>query len=261
MTGNPKRDWFFSTPPIPRQRSDFYEGVLGVVTPQACFGDIIGGSSNLALWSEQIDNGVWSPQQATIGANLTSAPDGTTTGDKLQETAVTNIHRVTQVITVASVQQTFSVWVRQGERTKAVLVMSDAATGEASIGIDLSNGTTFASGIAVGSWTGISATVESGFFNFWYRVTLTATRGAGTQTHFGVHTWDTAISFLGVAGSGVYVWGAQLELAAAATSYTRTTSAAVNTLSGNYCSEIVGWTPVRIGTGHYVVLDFVLHEA
>lgn len=41
LTGGPVRDWMFQTPPVLRSLADGYEAVLGVVTPQTCFGDII----------------------------------------------------------------------------------------------------------------------------------------------------------------------------------------------------------------------------
>lgn len=262
-TGTAKKDYFFTTPPIPRQQADLIEQTLGIVTPQVCSGDIIGGSSNLALWSQDLTNGVWGLTDVTIGSNLAGAPDGTMTGDKIQEMATTNIHRAAQAITTASVQQTFSTWVRQGERTAAVISMSDAATGDASIGIDLTNGSTFASGLAVGNWTGISSEVSAtdDYTNFWYRVKLTATRGAGTQTYISIWVYSGATSYTGVAGNGIYNWGNQLALGSDAYSYVPTTTAAVNTLATNCHSEITGWTPVRTATGHAVVIDFALHEA
>lgn len=43
-TGTAKRQWNFTTPPIPRATADTYEATLGVVTAQTCSGDILGAS-------------------------------------------------------------------------------------------------------------------------------------------------------------------------------------------------------------------------
>lgn len=44
QSGTVKRDFHFSTPPIPRATADTYEATLGVVTAQTCSGDILGAS-------------------------------------------------------------------------------------------------------------------------------------------------------------------------------------------------------------------------
>lgn len=184
------------------------------------------GTANTALWSEDFSNAAYTKTALTVGANATTAPDGFATADKLQETNATSSHFAYQAVVCASAQYTYSVYVKAAERTKCVVDLWDGVTGEASIGIDLSNGSTFATGIAVGSWTGISWYVEDAR-NGWYRVSLTATRGAGTECRLVIYTWTTAISYTGTTGSGVYAWGEQLNAGAIAKAYTPTTTVAV----------------------------------
>lgn len=258
-TGNPKHDYFFSTPPLTRADAELYEMVLSGVVPQICSGDIIGGSSNLLLYPEELDNAVWTKAAVTIGTNIGTAPNGTLTADRIEETTANSSHTVLQTVTCPVAQYTLSWWLYAHLRTKCVLSMSDGSNA-ASMGFDLVAGTTFASGIGVGSWTGISATLSESYGG-WRRATVTGTRGAGTVIDAILYLWTTVITYAGTTGWGVYAWGSQLEQAAAATPYVKTTSAAVNTLSVNCHAEITGWTLVKTATSHMVVLDFVLHEA
>lgn len=261
VSGTPKRDWDFSTPPVIRSVAEFYENILSSVASLPCSGDIIGGSNNLVLWSEGFDNAVWTKTASTVLPDVGVAPNGTGTPDKIQEDNTNAQHIVIQSVTGAQATYVFSVWLHAAERTKAVVGMYDGVLGVASIGVNLSNGTTFASGLGVGAWTGISGTVSENFGD-WYRVTLIANRNAGTATWPVIYIADAAgaVSYLGTTGSGIYAWGAQLEIAVAATPYIQTTTVARNTLTVSCCPEITGWSPVRLGTGHAVVLDFVLHE-
>lgn len=259
-TGSPKRDWIFSTPPVLPQMAEFYESILAAVAPQVASGDIIGGGGNLLLWSEEFDNAAWTKIACTVGVNVFYAPNGTLTADKLQEDNTNSSHGVQQAITAALDTYTFSVWVVPADRTKCVVNMNDNAGGSAGIGIDLTNGSTFASGLAVGSWTGISTKVTP-YPNGWYRVSVTGTRGAGTQTVCQVFIWNTSFSYVGTTGMGMDPWGAQLLAGSVAGSYRKTTSAAVATdASVSCCSEITDWTPVKTSDGHRVVLSFALHE-
>lgn len=60
-TGNPKHDFHFSTPPIPRATSDTYETTLATVTAQTCSGDILGTSmsccSEITGWTPVLVKG------------------------------------------------------------------------------------------------------------------------------------------------------------------------------------------------------------
>lgn len=262
VTGSPKREWHFSTPPISRVVADYYESILGTIGSQVCQGELLGLSNNMLAFSEQKDNAVWTKAFTTITADtsVVAAPDGTFTADKIKEDNTTNVHRVYQVNAAFTGSiYTFSTWAQQAERTKCVIAMTDTSSGEASVGVDLTNGSTFASGLVVGSWTGISSVVEP-WPNGWYRIKLTATRGAGTAATPEIYLWTTAISYLGVTGNGIYSWGDQLENAAAASTYTKTTSSSILPLTVNCCTEIGPWTPVKVQSGHYVVLNFTLHE-
>jgi hypothetical protein len=189
--------------------------------------------TNICLQSQDFAT-TWTLGNATVTANAVNGLDNTATGDKLKEDGTTNTHFVFQTITCANGAQTLSVFAHAGERTKIVVAMSDNTTGSASIGVDLTNGTTFASGLGVGSWTNISATVTPYPTNGYYRITLTATRGAGTQTLPQFYLWTTGIIYAGIAGNGLYIWGAQLEMASFASSYIPTLALAVTRAADSY---------------------------
>lgn len=259
-TGSPKRRWNFSTPPVSSALADYYEGILTSLSSQVCSGDLIGSPGNLLLFSQQFNDANWVKNNVTVSANQAFAPDGVLDGDKIQEDNTNNSHSVTQSVTAANGVYTFSVWLTAGERTKAVVLISDGVTGNAGIGVDLATGTTFSAGLAAGSWTSISSSVEA-FPLGWYRVTVTGTRGAGTASIAGIFVWTTALSYLGTTGNGIFAWGAQLEGASSSSGYVLTTSAAVPATTATCFSDLTGRKPIKVSSRHRVVLDFSLEEA
>lgn len=262
VTGNPKREFQFSTPPVTRALADYYETVLGIVTARNCSGDIIGGSSNLLTWSEDFSNAAWTLANATITPAATTAPDTLLTGQKLVETAVTAGHVVSRQITGlgTSTAQATSVFASAGERTWMMIQTFDKAG--AVFRKSWVNLATGVSGVTDGGHT-VVITPYVGSFGTWYRITVLWNSAAGGSTPeiaFFAATADNVSSYLGDITKGIYLWGAQHEEAAASTPYVKTTTAAINTLSLSCCSEITGWEPVRVAQGHRVVLGFALYE-
>ena len=73
--------------------------------------------TNVLLHSQTLDNAVWSLTTATITANATAAPDGTTTAEKLipaaaADPAATDASQLQQIIAVASNTYTFSIYAK-----------------------------------------------------------------------------------------------------------------------------------------------------
>jgi hypothetical protein len=175
--------------------------------------------TNLLLRSEEFDSASWIKIRATVTANATTSPDGTADAEKLvEDTTASDTHFVLQTATISSsTTYTYSVFLKASERTRASL--QDGGGSNAIGYFDLSNGT-------VVSTSGATATITN-FGNGWYRCTITFTTGVAQITAncrvFLVNT-GTNISYTGDGTSGIFVWGAQLELGAFATSYIPTTT-------------------------------------
>ena len=189
--------------------------------------------TNLALQSEDFAT-TWTVTGATVSANATSAPSGTTTADKLQEDTSTGSHLVTQNITFTAASHTASIFAKKAERDWIRVLFFDG-TNTFSAFFNLNTGT-------VGTVTGTGATASiQNVGNGWYRCAVTATASAGSGSFAPrVALADNNSSYAGSTGSGIFIWGAQLELGAFATSVIPTTTtaltrsadvASVNTLS------------------------------
>lgn len=173
-------------------------------------------SRNLLTYTQEFDNAAWTKNGTTITANAAVAPDGTSTADKLVETATTGVHNAGRTITTTAVPYTWSCYIKAAERTFALLYHTQT---NASVSIDLTTGAT---GTASGTVAPTSSSVTS-VGNGWYRVAMTVTATAASN-FFGVYTATSlsgSASYTGDDTSGFYIWGAQLEAASSASTYTR----------------------------------------
>jgi hypothetical protein len=173
-------------------------------------GNLVYAPHNLLTFSESFDNSAWGKNAITIGANITAAPGGTVTADKIQETAVTNFFAITSNPAGSNgTIYTHSIYAKAGERTSMQVSFTVSI---ATVIFNLSNGT-------VTSSTGsslISASMES-VGNGWYRcITRLTTVASGANPLF--HIVGTVeggfTTFAGVAGNGIFIWGAQLNVGA-----------------------------------------------
>jgi hypothetical protein len=192
---------------------------------------------NLALYSEQIDNGYWLKTRTEVSANQIIAPDGKQTADKLYETTANGSHNINKTIFSSSGTFTFSAYLKKGERRYVSLVLPVGLNDFAAAMFDLEDGVVTDS-LSRGSQVLDNFKMES-VGNGWFRCSITGTCTSApgvTITLSNSSTLPTsyygANLYTGTYGSGVYVWGIQAEEAdpatMAPTEYIKTTS----TISG-----------------------------
>jgi hypothetical protein len=202
--------------------------------------------TNLLTYSEQFDNAAWQKAAATATANATTAPDGTSTADKVVATATTAFHGVFQAPTGTVASYTYSVYAKAAEYSKLQIANSTAGTWAATF--DLATGAT----ISTGGAAVLSSAIQS-VGNGWYRCSIAFTGAAIPVAHAmmgypntGATLNNFGVQYTGDGVSGVFLWGAQLEAGAFATSYiptvasTVTRSADVATISGSLFSQWYG---------------------
>lgn len=188
-------------------------------------GEYLGGvieeqRSNLLLRSHEFDNASWTKSAASISANAGTAPDGTTTADKLVEDSSNGVHLAYQDVTISSgVTHTLSVVASDAGRSQIFLsAQNTSGTNGFSAYFNLSTGAV--TGLAAaGTGTAISATTINLGGGRW-RCCITGIVGSSATTAR-CHTYLASSGSPGYQGngtSGVYLWGAQLEAGAVVTS-------------------------------------------
>lgn len=187
---------------------------------------------NLLTYSEQLSHANWSViGTLTATANVTLAPDGTLTGNKLVlgNGLAFNSSALGQNPTKpgVSVPYTFSVYVKAAEFNQVRVLFRDISNNSNSsdCAIYASNGAVGYNASALGTFSNASMAVTSAN-NGWWRVALTATTGTETQLRAQVYTYDS-VATTGNGTSGIYFWGAQLERNSVASPYTKTAATAI----------------------------------
>jgi hypothetical protein len=169
---------------------------------------------NLLSYTEDFGNGYWQKQNTSAITNATIAPNGTLTANKLNENGANGYHSFsfpTGVITTTN-PYTCSFYAKAAERTWCSVYLYDGTAYEAFF--DLVNG-------VVGSVaSGMTATIIN-VGNGWYRCTVTRSVTITASTNGGIISaiGNNQSNYTGTSGSGIYVWGAQLQESSTATTY------------------------------------------
>jgi hypothetical protein len=177
---------------------------------------------NALLQSQTFDNASWSKTNLTVTANAIAAPDGTMTAD-LVEATTTASTALYQAATATASSYSFSFYLKKSSTSICSFLLQDI-TAVATLLAGTFNLDTGVATFSSGTGTVSMIALADGWFRCVGSYTGTATAGNVLRN------W---INFTGSsysAGTGFYLWGAQLEPSASVGTYVPTTSAAAGAL-------------------------------
>lgn len=173
---------------------------------------------NLLTFSEQFDNAAWTKISSSISSNVTIAPNGTLTADKLVEDTALSTHLILQLPagSISGNVYTFSFYAKAAERFNVSAVNNAAGGGQAAYNLNTG---------AVTFTSGISASMQL-VGDGWYRCILTysPTVTGSFNTHIRLANASGANTYQGDGTSGLFIWGAQLVEGTEALDYFPTTN-------------------------------------
>jgi hypothetical protein len=226
-------------------------------------------ATNVCLQSEAMAT-TWTNNNATITSNTTTAPDGTSTADKVAGDGTgSNNHGIYQTgITTSVATGTISVFMKQADTQYVSVRVGDSTNATrwgASI-FDLSGGSVTQNGNGAGASSQSSSITSIG--DGWYHCTVTVTLSAGSVEFAGINPFNASTTIFVSYGdtgltnisTGIYCWGAQLEAGSAATSYIPTVGATA-TRAADRITAVNSTIPYSATAGTLVFYGKVLVDA
>jgi hypothetical protein len=185
-------------------------------SPQACLGLMSEEArTNLALQSQNFSNASWAKSNLTISAAATTGPFGGSADlVTVTTTASATIAQAGAIVAASTSPHTYTIYAKR-------------STGTGLFRLDIYNATTAAdlvfityawdTGALTITGTGTPSANTENLVNGWVRFTITAGSGITAGNALSVYAGATGNAL--TAGDSWYVWGAQLEASAFATSY------------------------------------------
>jgi hypothetical protein len=188
--------------------------------------------TNLCLQSEDFAT-TWTPSvNATISVNSVISPNGTLTADSLNEDATASVsHSVQQTFVKAAsaLAYSFSVFVKPAGRNWVCITAWDYVSVGNRYWFNVSTGIVGSTAAIGAGFTAVSANIYPAG-NGWYRCVLNVTSSTVAAITPVIYSCNADAVFTpptGLNAVGLYLWGAQLEQAAFASTYIPTVASAV----------------------------------
>jgi len=167
--------------------------------------------TNLQIYSEEFDNGIWNKTRASITPNDAISPSGLLDADKLVGVSGSSSYIFDGISVTSGDVYTISVFAKYIDISEFVL-LNFTQSGNAYFNIE--NGT------VISNFGTVTEPKIENYGNGWYRCIVKFTATATGNVNYGFFLNNAT-------GKSVHIWGAQFELGSYPTSYTPTTTATV----------------------------------